>query len=263
MLTDEQLIEHLRVGLARLRPRADLIERLREQAPTDLHGDRDPRERPQIAGRRRLRVSVGVVALAAMGVLSLGIAVGALVLVGHPGTTSPTAPSTSHPASRHGQGATRRPTRGRDLPALVSASQVAAPVSLLALPVARYCNDAATGYPQLVPCRPGLKPLAHPGRKPFSARPERLVQLTFTARRATGVNSWYEFELTAPRACAAATTGGPTYSPVRAGVRLRFEALLPRDCRGTIRATVTYVTQARHAELERSVLVGRRTLRTP
>jgi hypothetical protein len=129
--------------------------------------------------------------------------------------------------------------------------------------VARYCNAAATGYPQLVPCRPGLKPLAHPGRKPFSARPERLVQLTFTARRATGVNSWYAFDLTAPRACPAATNGGPTYFPVRAGARLRFETLLPRDCRGTIRATVTYVSQTPNTEIDRSALVGRRTLRTP
>jgi len=192
-------------------------------------------------------VTLGGVGSTVAVVTAIVVAIGTVVLLG----------------SHHGHGPTRRPARGRDLPASVSASQVAAPVSLRALPVARYCNAAATGYPQLVPCRPGLKPLAHPGRKPFSARPERLVQLTFTARRATGVNSWYVFDLTAPRACAGASNSGPTYSPVRAGARLRFETLLPRDCQGTIKATVSYWTQAPRTNIERSVLVGRSTLRTP
>jgi hypothetical protein len=243
MLTDEQLIEQLRGGLASLRPRADLIERLRQH--TDVHDDRAPSERLRIAGRRRVRVPIGALALAVAAVLSLGIAVGALVLVGHRGNTSTTAP------------------RDRDVPASVSAAQVAAPLSLRALPVAKYCDAAASGYPRLVPCRPGLKPLAHPGRKPFSARPERLVQLAFTARRAAVVDSWYAFDLTAPRACPGASQSGPTYAPVRAGERLRFDFLLPADCHGTISADVAYWTIAAHADIERSVLVGRRTLRTP
>jgi hypothetical protein len=237
MLTDDQLIDQLRSGLAPLRPRADLIERLREQAAADQHGGRGGLKRLHAAGRRRPRVPVGVLALVATCTVSIGIAVGALVLVRHrsttPATASSTSQPTSNPARRSGHTPARRTTSSHDQPASVTAAQVTAPLWLRALPVADYCNAPAM---RLVPCGPGQKPVV--------AQPQRLVQLTFTARRAAGLHSWYAWNLTAPPACPQASASGPTSQPVRKGARLVFENLLPPDCRGTVSATVFYFKQA-------------------
>ena len=77
MLNDQELIDGLRSGLERLRPRADLIEGLRERAPR--------RSGPKLVVARGLAGmrAGGKVALIALPVLiAVGIAVAALLLLG-------------------------------------------------------------------------------------------------------------------------------------------------------------------------------------
>jgi hypothetical protein len=135
-------------------------------------------------------------------------------------------------------------------PAPVSAGEVAAPLALRALPAGRYC-----GAPEM------RLVLCSAGQRPVISQPMRLLELSFTARRATGLHSWYAWNLAAPPACPQASNAGPTQGRVRAGTRLVFDELIPADCRGTASAVVTYMTQAPAADKERSALVGRRTLR--
>jgi hypothetical protein len=133
-----------------------------------------------------------------------------------------------------------------------SQTSVAAPITLRELPVATYCDGPAM---LLVPCRPGQRPVA--------PQPQRLLQLSFTASRATGVHTWYAWNIGAPRGCPQASDGGPTRSPVRAGDRLVFDDLIPPNCRGTVRATVSYVTEAATVDSERMLTVGQGTLPVP
>lgn len=154
-----------------------------------------------------------MLALVAAGVVAIGIAAGALVLVHHRSATS----AASH---RAGQVA--------NTPAPVTAAQVATRLSLRAV-------------------------VAHH---------KRLVELSFTARRAAGLHSWYAWYLAASPECGSGA-GGPSRIPVRAGARVTFDDVLPASCHGTISATVSYFTEAPNADIERSALVGRATLRLP
>ncbi len=80
MLCDQELIAGLRSGLATLQPRSDLIERLREDAASDLRQDLRSRapHRP-----RWFPTFGGVVAIASV-LVALAIGVGAVVLLsGH------------------------------------------------------------------------------------------------------------------------------------------------------------------------------------
>jgi len=108
MLTDEELIQWLRTELAPLRPSADLLQRLREQAAA-ADGDRHTR-RPS-RRHRRLRAPAGAVTVAASSLVVIAVVVGALFLAGGhsqpPGASTrlqhPNTPGTSHhrPTSRH------------------------------------------------------------------------------------------------------------------------------------------------------------------
>jgi hypothetical protein len=184
--------------------------------------------------------------------VTIGIAAGALILLGHRSTTSARSPSTnqvgSNPATRAARGG---PAPGGNQPAPVSAAQVAARLSLRAMPVAHYCAAPALRF---VKCRPGQRPVV--------AQPQRLVELSFTARRAAGLHSWYAWDLTAPKGCGS-SVGGPTRGSVPKGSRLAFDTLFRANCHGTVGATVLYFTEAPNADRERSALVGRSTLRLP
>ena len=79
MLTDEQLVDQLRLGLSSLRPRADLAERVRQQARTssrplgrDRSGPADRRFGPWIVEALALVGSVVVVAAVAVAILRVG-----------------------------------------------------------------------------------------------------------------------------------------------------------------------------------------------
>lgn len=82
MLTDEQLIERLRVALSPLNPRADLVDELRRQAAVDM--SRPPRQWTPLRASRRLG---GGIALAAGPLIAVIIAVAALAFAGHHATT--------------------------------------------------------------------------------------------------------------------------------------------------------------------------------
>ncbi|HWF73263.1 MAG TPA: hypothetical protein VG186_07960 [Solirubrobacteraceae bacterium] len=105
MLTDEELIDGLHSELAPLRPPADLVERLRAQAGADEGRRRSILGTSRDGRPRRVRYSLGVLAVAAATVLSLAIAVGALVLIGHRGPS----PQAARHANRPG-GPERAPT---------------------------------------------------------------------------------------------------------------------------------------------------------
>lgn len=134
-------------------------------------------------------------------------------------------------------------------PAPVSAGEVAAPLALRALPAGLYCDAPEM---RLVLCSAGQRPVI--------SQPMRLLELSFIARRATGLHSWYAWNLAAPDACRHASTGGTTHGTVQTGTRLVFDDLIPPDCRGTATVLTTFVTQAPTTDKERSALVGRRTL---
>ena len=144
-------------------------------------------------------------------------------------------------ATRHSQG-----------PAVVRAAQVAAPLTMRALAVARYCTAPSD---RLAPCRPGQRGVV--------AQPKRLLELGFTARLAAGSHSWYAWNVEAPHQCSQASGGGPTMGPVAAGTRLVFDVLLPPSCRGVVRAAAFYITQSPTADVERETLIGRRTIAVP
>jgi hypothetical protein len=131
------------------------------------------------------------------------------------------------------------------------ASEVVTPLRLRALPVAMYCSEPGIG---VATCRWGQRPVI--------GRPERLVELSLTARRATGPNRWYAWNLDAPAACTLSGGGGPTLGPVRVGSRLVFDDLLPPKCRGTVRALAVYVVQLPGTDVERATMVGRTNART-
>ncbi len=135
-------------------------------------------------------------------------------------------------------------------PAVISPSAVVTPLALRALPIARYCNGSGL---RLVPCRPGQRPVTH--------QPQRMIELSFIARRPTGAHSWYAWSLAAPHGCLQASNGGPTAGPVSAGTRLEFDDLIPPGCHGVLTAVVSYITQAPAADRERGVAVGRATVR--
>ena len=158
--------------------------------------------------------------------------------------TTNAARATSSPFSRHA-------TVHRDGPAVVTRAQVAAPLFVRMREVARYC------YEDLVRVEGNPVVRCHPGQRGSVAR---LLELGFTARRATGPHSWYAWNLEAPPGCWQASADGPTWAAVRAGRRLVFDVLIPPDCRGTGHVEAAYWTEALTADVERSTLVGRRTL---
>lgn len=73
MLSDEQLIDRLQTELAPLRPRADLVERLREQGQA---GSRlfKPLDSRRGGRRRRLRVAIAVLAASGLTAVAAGFA---------------------------------------------------------------------------------------------------------------------------------------------------------------------------------------------
>ena len=90
MLSDQELIDGLRAGLATLQPRSDLIDRVRERAAAD-----QPRELPTWSPHRRrwLLTFSAVVAMASV-LVALAVGGGALVLLsGHHPSGLRTAPS--------------------------------------------------------------------------------------------------------------------------------------------------------------------------
>jgi hypothetical protein len=216
MVSDEELIRRLRISLDRasagLEPRSGLLEA--------VHADLDRRPR-----RRAARS-----AIAASVLVAVAVALGAVVVLGR----APRRPVPSRPVHR---------------PARVSPDTVAAPLTLRALPVARYC---AAGL-RLVPC--------HSGQRPVTAQPQRLVELSFTARRAAGRGSWYAWNLQAPRGCPQGSASGPTYGPVRRGERLVFDDLVPPGCHGIVSVLVLYWRQS--SAPEGGTPVGHSTLRLP
>jgi len=116
MLSDQELIDGLRSGLATLHPRSDLIDRLRERA-----GAGQPRARPSRAPHRPrwLPTFSAVVAMASV-LIALAVGGGALVLLSghHPlrlrTTVSPLASPThslnGSPGNCPAPGRPRRPT---------------------------------------------------------------------------------------------------------------------------------------------------------
>jgi hypothetical protein len=114
MLSDQELIDGLRSGLATLHPRSDLIDRLRERAAAG-----QPRDLPSRSPHRPrwFPTFSAVVAMASV-VVALAVGGGALVLLGahHPPrlrtTASPLAsPTHSSNGSRKNCPAPRRPNR--------------------------------------------------------------------------------------------------------------------------------------------------------
>jgi hypothetical protein len=99
--------------------------------------------------------------------------------------------------------------------------------------------------------------------EPINAAGERRVTITVVAPRPTATGSWYAWSFTAPPACGQASAGGPTRGPVRAGMRLSFQALLPSGCRGIAKASVVYVTAASRSDSERFTPVGRTSVTVP
>jgi hypothetical protein len=154
-----------------------------------------------------------------------------------------TSKAASSSGSASPSGPTGRPT-GR---ASVRPSDVEAALVVRIHAVARYCNAPRD---RLAPCRPGQQ-------APVGG-PERLIELSFIARRTAVSRDWYSWNIEAPRQCLEASAGGPTRSPVKAGALLTFDVLLPPDCRGTVHAEAFYWTQALTADVERGTRVGQR-----
>jgi hypothetical protein len=242
VLSDEQLIQRLRVALeqetANIEPPPGLLAAV--PSPPIQTTRRWPGRAP--------RLGQALIGLAAAG--ALAIAALALALLGHT-RRQPV------PVSVHTEAAARPsvspPRAGQPLaPARVSAASVSAPLRLRALPVAHYCDGPGL---VLVLCRPGQRPLV--------VQPQRLLELSVLARRAAGRHSWYAWSVTAPRQCPAAGAGGPTRGTVPAGTRLVFDSLIAPGCRGTVKVTVLYVSQAPAADSERFALVGRGSMTLP
>jgi len=122
MLSDQELIEGLRVGLAPLQPRGDLLDRLRDD-PASRQPDRARRRSaPGIPGGRGPRRGIaGALALAASGLVVAVVVVGSLMLIGH--RSSQTVVST--PAVHQPAGTNERVTpltRGRRIHPILTGS---------------------------------------------------------------------------------------------------------------------------------------------
>jgi hypothetical protein len=103
MLSDHDLIEQLRAGMAPLRAPAELLERVRAEAAATSR----PRRWRAAAGaqRRRLRPRAGVLALSASSLVAIAVGVGALLLTG-PRTHRPLAGASTTPAPIRGRAPT-------------------------------------------------------------------------------------------------------------------------------------------------------------
>lgn len=248
MLSDEQLIVRLRAGLERETAGIDPSPSLLASVHAPCNEAPRSRRRPW----SRLRLAHALIGLSA--VVTIGVAGLALALIGHspaqPAATGTNTTTASPPLATGARPAT--PTTAGPGPAQVSAAAVAASVQVSVLPAARYCAAAPT---RLVAC--------HPEQQPVFPQPRGVIELSVLARRGAGRNSWYAWNVTAPPACAQAGAGGPTRGTVRAGTRLIFDTLITPGCRGTVRASVFYVSQAPRTDSERFALVGRRALVLP
>ena len=119
MLSDQELIDGLRSGLATLHPRSDLIDCLRERAATG-----QPRDLPfPLAHRPRWLPTFSAVVAMACVLVALAVGVGAVVLLGghHPSglRTAPSplaSPTHSSSGSRGKCPPPRRPRRPTSYP---------------------------------------------------------------------------------------------------------------------------------------------------
>ena len=121
MLTDQELIEGLRAGLAPLHPPVDLLERLGGDVAGRQREDARPQAPRILGGRGARHKTVGVLALAASGLVVAVVAVGAIMLLGH-GSGQPVLPARTvdQPASTPGR--VTPLTRGRRIHPILTGS---------------------------------------------------------------------------------------------------------------------------------------------
>jgi hypothetical protein len=130
---------------------------------------------------------------------------------------------------------------------IVPERKIAAPVTATPIPARYYCQPRhSRDFTDLVPCNHGTPPgdgqipgTAGAVRNGRTIAPEEIVQISFTARLATGSRRRYEYSYANP--CGGGGGGGSAaYGPVRAGQRVTIRSFFPVSCRGRYTGEVTY-----------------------
>jgi hypothetical protein len=125
MLSDQELIEGLRAGLAPLQPPGDFLERLRDDAASPQRDGARRSSTPGIPrGRGRRRITAGVVGLAASGLVVAVVVAGSLMLLSHRGSQVVlSTPAVHQSTGIHGRVSPL--TRGRRIHPILSGSDLA------------------------------------------------------------------------------------------------------------------------------------------
>jgi hypothetical protein len=167
-------------------------------------------------------------------------------------------------------GASACPTVGFLAPPTHSftAAELAAPVSVRAIPAERYCE----AHQRVEPC--GAR-TPEGARQITGERSSLLVDIAFTSRVAIPDTSSYIHFLSFPKSpsCTAGGEGGPTSANIHAGERVLIQELMPYSCPGIIHGSISYrpasgpagpLTPGGMSPYERGVIpVGRFSFRVP